>query len=138
MTESCWEWGGSRYHDGYGRIYDPNVQKSVPAHRFFFEKLVGPIPKDRLVLHRCDNRSCVRPDHLFLGDYKDNTQDMMLKGRHNPVRGQRNSHAKLTAAQVSEIRMVHENERCTQVELAKRYGVNQSSISRIINRKRWG
>lgn len=75
----CVEWAGLRFRDGYGRV------GSKQAHRVAWEQTYGPIPEGLFVLHRCDNRPCVNPEHLFLGTNTDNMQDMVAKGRHvNP------------------------------------------------------
>src|SRR5882757_2976958 len=81
ITEhSCWEWIGAIKPDlGYGRMYVN--KKPVYPHRFSYELHFGPIPKGLYVCHTCDNRSCVRPEHLFIGSAKDNTRDMIKKGR---------------------------------------------------------
>jgi hypothetical protein len=73
----CIEWNGSRLKSGYGRF---NNQR---AHRLIFEQVYGPIPKNMLVCHSCDNPPCVNPEHLFLGTSKDNIQDSIRKGRIN-------------------------------------------------------
>lgn len=74
--DSCWVWTGPKYPRGYGccgRGY---------AHRVAYERAVGTIPEGQFVCHRCDNRLCCNPAHLFLGTARDNTQDMIAKGRH--------------------------------------------------------
>lgn len=75
----CWLWTGAE-RDGYGAFSLRN--KRVAAHRFAYEQAYGLIPAGMLVCHRCDNRLCVRPDHLFLGTDSDNVSDKMGKGRH--------------------------------------------------------
>ena len=83
-TIKCWEWYGSRK----GRYGNLTVKKkNVLAHRFAWEITFGPIPIGLFVCHHCDNKKCVRPSHLFLGAHEDNMRDMVIKGRHNPPRG---------------------------------------------------
>lgn len=83
-TETCWLWTGDKYPTGYGRIKVNGKFKST--HRFSYELNVGEIPKGEghhgiCVCHKCDIKSCVRPDHLFLGTMMDNMHDMIRKGR---------------------------------------------------------
>lgn len=77
--EGCWEWQASRTSEGYGQISSNG--RPVGAHRISWEVHFGEIPDGKCVLHRCDNRSCVRPDHLFLGDRAENNRDTHAKGR---------------------------------------------------------
>lgn len=139
---SCWEWQGARNQDGYGTLWvDGSKQR---AHRVAWRLAVGEIPEGLLVLHRCDNPPCVRPDHLFLGTPADNTADMMAKGRARygiatdrsgwrAPRGERSGAAKLTEQAVRTIRTSGES----QYVLARRYGVSQVAIHKVRARKTW-
>jgi hypothetical protein len=114
---------------GYGQL--TFLQQKYTAHRVSWELHFGPIPDDLCVLHKCDNRQCVNPNHLFLGTRAENQQDMARKGR--SARGSRHGGAKLTEAEVVEIRAFKELHKL----LAERYGVTPSSISLIKSRRHW-
>ena len=79
LPEGCWEWTGALTH-GYGNVRRQAYSDSK-AHRLAWQMAYGPIPEGMQVLHHCDNRKCVRPDHLFLGTAADNLYDMLAKGR---------------------------------------------------------
>src|SRR5687767_10390557 len=86
-SEGCWTWGDAPAKTGYGRI-GIGADTVLYAHRVSWEIHYGPIPEGMLVCHHCDNRICVRPDHLFLGTDADNMQDMWRKGRgYSPPKG---------------------------------------------------
>ena len=103
VTESgCWIWTACSNGDGYGLIAI-NSQPSR-AHRVSWSLHKGIIPDGVNVLHKCDNPSCVNPDHLFLGTQQDNVTDMIQKNRHNH-RGEANGKAKLNDDKVREIRL---------------------------------
>jgi hypothetical protein len=91
-NSGCQLWEGRIGNSGYGTYGGGRKGKRFMAHRLAWEEAYGPIPDDDMqICHRCDVRSCVNIDHLFLGTAKDNTRDMMAKGRARFVGGLRNS-----------------------------------------------
>lgn len=115
----CWTWKGARMPSGYGRCYVD--RRDWLAHRYAMH-LEGHDVSDSLVLHRCDNPPCVRPEHLFLGSGTDNAQDMLNKGR---------SRSALTLDQIRSIQLGHE--RGTDAEVARRLGVTPGVIWKVRN-----
>jgi hypothetical protein len=100
-SDECWIWHGSKTNQGYGEInyhngLDRHSNHNEYAHRVAWELTNGRIPEFMKVLHRCDNRLCVNPSHLFLGSLSDNFKDCLLKNRH--------PNKKLTNQQIHEIR----------------------------------
>ena len=126
----CWEWTAAKA-SGYGHVTIRGKNKR--AHRVMWELKVGPIPDGLCVLHHCDNRACVNPQHLFLGTKADNTRDMISKNRDRIV-GVKNTQSKLTPYDVVEIRESPEIQRV----LADRYGVARETISAVKTRQNWG
>ena len=122
VESGCLEWTSTISRDGYGRFFMPGPGQ-VPAHRVAYELAFGPIPQGKFVCHRCDNRRCVEPSHLFVGDASDNAVDMHSKGR---ARGNR----KLSDDDVNITQQLLADG-ITQVEIAAKYGMCQTSISRI-------
>ena len=140
-STGCWMWMGKKDEQGYGVIDIQGKHKKV--HRIAWELTYGPIPARMLVCHKCDNTSCVNPDHLFLGTQKDNMQDCARKGRTNPhinplnQSGEKNNFAKLTRTQVEEIRVMKNTTELTQRSIAKIFGISDSQVGRIITRENW-
>lgn len=120
MQNGCHEWQAGLARGGYGKFQLPD--RTITAHRFAYQKFVGDIG-DKHVLHKCDNRKCVNPDHLFLGTMQDNIVDMDTKGR-------RGSQCKVTKEQVEEIKKLL-SERYSQQFVADKFGISQGAVSRI-------
>lgn len=130
-NSGCWLWCGARYGNGYG--YFKFGKGGIPAHRFAWRLYNGEIPAGLLVCHRCDNRVCVNPEHLFVGSHSDNLNDMHAKGRNNTPRGERHIRAKLTERDVIDIR----NDIRSLVEIGRQYGFDKSYAWKIKNRWHW-
>lgn len=129
--KECWEWTASKFRRGYGQL--SHGQKNLKAHRVSYVLHFGNIPDGKLVCHRCDNPSCVNPEHLFLGSQFDNVKDQIAKGRRHDVRGEKNGMAKLTEKEVNKIRKEYKLGKVSQYFLAAKFGVSQGHISEIIN-----
>ena len=121
MESGCHEWQAGQARGGYGKFQF--VEKTVTAHRMAYELFVAPIPDGLCVLHRCDNRLCVNPEHLFLGDLDANVKDMDQKQR-------RGTKSRLTYADVEQIKQMLVD-RYSQETIAKKFNVHQGTISRI-------
>jgi hypothetical protein len=96
-SSGCWEWRSSIRGNGYGAFFTNLIgegRKCHGAHRFSWTLVNGPIPEGMWVLHKCDNRICVNPDHLFIGDRVDNMNDCASKGRVCTVGKSRITHCK--------------------------------------------
>ena len=129
---SCWLWTGKLTNTGYASFNATyEGQTFWKAHRFAYRVFKGPIPKGMCVLHTCDNRFCVNPDHLHLGTPADNAKQRESRGR--GTHGELNGRAKITEQDVRDIR--NSTESCS--ELARRYGLHDSHIGRIRTREKW-
>lgn len=130
VTPGCWIWQGV-VSKGYGQ-FDVGATRHG-AHRYSYEQYVGPIEGGLFVCHKCDNRLCVNPDHLFLGTHKENMADMVSKGRSSRVCGSAQNMAKLTEDDVRKIRSMSG----TFKSIASAFGINESTVSVIRSRKSW-
>jgi len=165
--DGCWEWPlSSNPVTGYGQIscWENGKQRLLTAHRLSHLVFVGDVPSGFSVLHHCDNRKCFNPKHLYTGTQKQNVRDMWDRGRAVVVtpavhwtkkspekikrgadhflikngsdclaRGSSHYASKITEDDVAEIRKSSE----TLLVLSKKYGVSQSALSAIKNRKKW-
>lgn len=139
-NSGCWLWLGGKNRWGYGQFW-LNGQ-TIQAHRVAYELWRGPIPDALLVMHRCDNRACVNPDHLKPGTYQENSADMVRKGRSMrgiPMppaavrRGEDNVTAKYTQAQVEEILRSELSHRA----IAAKLGVGYHTVWKIRRGLQW-
>ena len=128
----CWVWTGGLVH-GYGRCRDGR------AHRRSWVMANGPVPDGLSVLHRCDNKPCCRPEHLFIGTQQDNMADMRIKGRavEPPLhQGEDNPRSKLTAALVRSCRLRNAAGESGRA-LAREHGVRQCTMNDALRRVTW-
>ncbi|HEY5267531.1 MAG TPA: HNH endonuclease signature motif containing protein [Candidatus Saccharimonadales bacterium] len=158
----CWVWKGSLDKSGYGRMKIQN--KGYAAHRLSYFLYKGIIPDGLWVLHTCDNRPCVNPEHLYVGDVQQNMRDAvernrMAKGARNGsvthaekryknwliwrksvpdlVKGEKNGRAKLNTDQVQTIRELYQNGNLNKEELGRQFNVSGVLIGKIIRNELW-
>ena len=130
--EECWEWTGAKYPSGYGAFgWAYKLGFEQRAHRFSWELHFECIPQGFVVRHKCNNRSCVNPNHLCLGTTQDNTKDRELFG--NPAKGSRIGNSKLNPEIVTSIF----NDPRTHPMIALQYGVHSSMVAKIKQGKSW-
>lgn len=126
----CWEWIGGKYPTGYGKIsvgFNKHGRRNITyVHRVLWECINGKINGLHL-LHKCDNPSCVNPDHLFLGTHADNMRDMVAKGRNVKTYGKGKPQRKLDKKCVKDIR----KSKLLVKELAEKYNVCVDTISKV-------
>lgn len=136
----CWEWTGTK-RNGYGRLIvgsrTDGTRHSVSAHRLSYELFCGPIPDGMEVCHKCDNRCCINPDHLFVGTHQDNIDDRELKGRNVVYKGEDQVNSKLTEQDVIDARKERINNKTPYKVLADKYGVCKKTIMNAINGVTW-
>lgn len=125
--DGCWNWLGSLAGGGYGGIGVNG--KMMYAHRISWEISFGKIPNGLWVLHRCDNKRCIRPDHLFLGTHQDNMDDMKSKGRWkgsfpHPI----------SQEQAQQIRNLYDSGKYTQQNLADKFNCSRGTVKKCVYR----
>lgn len=132
----CWEWIGAKRPKGHGcLLYKRGTNIMTAAHRVSYELHRGPVPRHLFVCHKCDNPSCVNPNHLFLGTNQDNVNDMLSKGRQR--KGSNKPGAKLNEEKARNILELYNSKKMTQSELVRKFGVTKCVIKRIITRTGW-
>ena len=136
-STGCIEWTSYKNKDGYGSFWFDG--RMVAAHRVAYAMANGMklVPSGRfagrpVICHRCDNPSCVNPNHLFLGTDADNARDRNAKGR-----GHIGGAPKISGGTVAEIRLAYASGDKSQRELAQEFGLSQSQIGNIVRRSQW-
>lgn len=130
---------GMTNDDGYGRVTGEwlglEKGKNLLAHRWVYRRYHGEIPAGMCVLHTCDVACCVNPDHLYLGTQLQNIKDRVARGRggSHKITGERHGRSKLTADQVSAIRVSTES----GTALADKFGIGKSQVYRIKRGESW-
>ena len=141
--DECWNWSAAR-SSGYGslQVYVNRKRRSIRSHVASWELHRGPAQPDLYVLHRCDNRLCCNPSHLFLGTQADNVHDAVSKGRH--AHGSKASYSTLNEEQVRIIRKQYDSyprgkghPKGIVNQLASDFGVSKSTICMIAKRRTW-
>lgn len=133
--DGCWDWKGCIHKSGYAPMnYYNNQFKNAHVVSWILHK--GNIPNGLCVLHKCDNRKCTNPEHLFLGTYSDNHQDMLKKHRNNTQKGEKSHLSKLKEYDVVEIRNLI-SIGVPMTKIAKRYNVTYCAIRDIKRSDTW-
>lgn len=135
--DECWEWLGSKRPNGYGQISRPTRKESgVSAHRYSWELAnKSTIPENMVVMHSCDNPSCVNPNHLSIGTHQENALDMIRKGRNRVVapKGEWNGKSILTEEMVKEIR----SSTLSHAALGRKLGVSPNCVRGVRIGRTW-
>ena len=135
----CWEWTGATNSSGYGKFGAGGKRgATLLAHRVSYLMHLGGIPGGMYVCHRCDNRICVNPGHIFLGTPTENNRDMVSKGRQRGYdrSGEGNPAAKITLVQAREIRALVASGK-KRSDVAVEYGISYGHVGQIVTRKSW-
>jgi len=143
LISGCWIWTGGhkgnwRGKKDYGIASDIKIGGSryQTAHRLSWLIHYGEVPANLMVCHTCDNPRCCNPDHLFLGTQLENMKDMVSKGRHKYVVGGKSHLSRLNENDVFVIKQSLRGG-ISPSELAKRFGVSESTIKHIKSGRSW-
>jgi hypothetical protein len=131
INTGCWVWSGFTDRDGYGTIKVSGISRR--AHRVAYEVWHGPIAENLVVRHRCDNASCVNPNHLLVGTHAENVQDMDARGRRTIQLGPKNNGVKVSVDQVI---AAFTDRRATSV-VARDLGMTRENVGMIRRRRSW-
>lgn len=133
--QTCWEWQGRVNQDGYGTL---NFKGTVSlAHRLaWIIHSEEEIPHGKQVLHTCDNRKCMNPNHLYIGDHLKNMRDMVERGRGGNQKGEKNGNCKLSEKDVVEIKSLLAKGK-KRKEIASKYKIAAITVDRIKYKRAW-
>lgn len=134
--DECWEWKAATDNNGYGRFWFDGENR--PSHQVSWEISYGDRNGEH-ILHTCDNKICVNPNHLYLGTPHDNLVDAYERGQKDPVmlRGEDNPRSKLTREEVQDIREKYARGESTYEQLAEEYDTVYQNIGHIVNVESW-
>jgi hypothetical protein len=131
----CWIWSGSVDIGGYGKA-NWNGNHNIKAHRLSYSAFNRQIQKNNIIMHRCDNRLCVNPNHLIQGSYRDNIIDMHRKDRAGILKGCKHPLSKVSNEDVREIRILYEKG-MTQRQIASLFEIKQTTVGKIVRGERY-
>jgi len=132
--KGCHIFTGSKNECGYGRIHQE--KKLVFVHRAVYEKVHGSVPEKMIIMHSCDNPSCINIHHLSADYQSENVKDMYSKGRENNLAGSKHGMSKIKEADVIEIKKrLSDGDTC--VSISKDYGVSEGTIRNIKKGRNW-
>lgn len=134
QIDKCWPWLACLC-GGYGHVRING--KVLKAHRLSYEAEYGPIPNGKIVMHICDNRACVNPNHLRLGTVYDNNKDRDNKGRQVARAGEQHGMSKLTRSGITEIRKLQAKHAVERDAIANKLGVSSSTVFDVMRGKTW-